>query len=168
MHCNGCEDLLQKDYNICITCHSDDEKLMTDYQMHPFSDIKTAGGKRTDVNHAPRKNRDYKRGCACRQGPYCKRCNFMVCCSCKCHQNYSLRFRFYGLTAMENMIASMDAILRNTSSDIAQSDNGKSSRTNTRHTSDDIHTDNGALNIPAMSPTQTLSPNQAITANARM
>jgi predicted amidophosphoribosyltransferase len=36
MHCNGCEDLLQKDYNICITCHSDDEKLMTDYQMHPF------------------------------------------------------------------------------------------------------------------------------------
>jgi hypothetical protein len=69
---------------------------------------------------------------------------------------------------MENIIASMDAILRNTSSVIAQSDNSKSSRTNSRHTSDDIHTDNGAFNIPAMSPTQTLNPNQAITANDRM
>lgn len=36
MHCNGCEELLQKDFNICLACHSNEDMLLTDVQMHPF------------------------------------------------------------------------------------------------------------------------------------
>jgi len=34
MHCDGCEFLLQKDFNICTDCHSLQERREKDFQMH--------------------------------------------------------------------------------------------------------------------------------------
>ena len=75
-----------------------------------LSDIKCRQGKRTDFNHIPDKQYD-KRGCLCKQGPKCRRCGLMSCCSCKCHQDYSLRFRFYDSEAMENLKNAVFAIV---------------------------------------------------------
>jgi len=36
MHCDGCEFLLQKDFNICTACHSIKERREKNIQMHPF------------------------------------------------------------------------------------------------------------------------------------
>eukprot|EP00557_Chaetoceros_sp_GSL56_P005613 CAMPEP_0176496820 /NCGR_PEP_ID=MMETSP0200_2-20121128/11393_1 /TAXON_ID=947934 /ORGANISM="Chaetoceros sp., Strain GSL56" /LENGTH=931 /DNA_ID=CAMNT_0017894789 /DNA_START=80 /DNA_END=2875 /DNA_ORIENTATION=+ len=103
MHCNGCEELLQKDFNICLACHSNEDRLLTDVQMHPYSELTSSSGRRTDYNHAPRKNRDMQR-CGCKKGPNCKRCKLMTCCSCKCHQDYSLRFRLYSMADLKNLL----------------------------------------------------------------
>ena len=62
-------------------------------------------GIRTDYNHIPTKT-PIRRSCSCRvaiKGPRCTRCGYMCCCSCKCHREYSQRFRFYNSKDMENL-----------------------------------------------------------------
>ena len=36
IHCDGCEVILQKDFNICISCHSVKELRQQKFQMHPL------------------------------------------------------------------------------------------------------------------------------------
>ena len=36
MHCEGCEELLQKDYNLCVGCYSDEGRFLTGFQMNAF------------------------------------------------------------------------------------------------------------------------------------
>jgi hypothetical protein len=93
-HCEGCETLLQKDYNICRHCFTTGAFLrftsMRDDAPNMFCDQHHTG--QTVNNRA-------SRGCICHQG-FCHGCkktsSISLCrnCSCKCHKKFSVRYRF--------------------------------------------------------------------------
>ena len=35
LHCDGCEAILQKDFNICTSCHASKDRRNTNFLMHP-------------------------------------------------------------------------------------------------------------------------------------
>lgn len=88
MHCDGCEKLLAKDYNICVTCHSEGHYKNT-HQMNTF-DPKCV----STLNHTGDMKREKKR-CKCKNGRgACLICTYCTGCSCKCHQCFTLHYRF--------------------------------------------------------------------------
>jgi len=96
-HCNGCETILAKDYNICGHCFGEGKFLRFD-QMH-----KLDGKRCSDQNHTGDFELDLPpKICSCHQGP-CKNClvpgknGSRRCkkCSCHCHQKFTRRYRFY-------------------------------------------------------------------------
>ena len=113
MHCDGCEDLLQKDFNICINCHGVKNMRQADHQMHPSHSLSSALGRRCDINHIPLQKKSYStKVCGCNiGGSKCKTCKFMSCCSCKCHKQYTLRSRFYNENQMRSMLHDVDVVL---------------------------------------------------------
>lgn len=89
MHCDGCEKLLNKDFNICSNCHKEGKYKVSFYQMHPFST------KRFSVlNHTGNMTLERAARCPCKNGKPCSNCNFCTGCSCKCHQQFTLHYRF--------------------------------------------------------------------------
>eukprot|EP00986_Skeletonema_menzelii_P003949 scaffold1293_cov139-Skeletonema_menzelii.AAC.4 len=92
MHCDGCEKLLNKDFNICSNCHKEGKYKVSFYQMHPFST------KRFSVlNHTGNMIQERAARCPCKNGKPCSNCNFCTGCSCKCHQHFTLHYRFMGI-----------------------------------------------------------------------
>ena len=89
MHCDGCENLLKKDFNICVACHSEGGYKIS-RQMHPFDSKRVS-----TLNHTGnmKLNRSNTR-CPCKNGIVCIHCEFCTGCSCKCHQNFTLHYRF--------------------------------------------------------------------------
>ena len=87
-HCEGCENLLKKDYNICISCFSDGSFL----RYTPMRDTKK---RFSDLHHTGHTVENLgSRECPCKQGVChggCKKCR---ACSCKCHKVFSKRHRF--------------------------------------------------------------------------
>lgn len=105
MHCEGCESLLQKDFNICIDCHGNDSVRLKNVTMHPNRPLNNSNaGRRADYNHMPATIQNKKGGCKCKNGPVCRQCHFMICCSCKCHKKYSLRMRFRDVNEIESLL----------------------------------------------------------------
>lgn len=88
MHCSGCETLLKKDFNICTTCHSE-KKHRIFVQMHPLCNKMLSLH-----NHTGSMAESEKSNC-CEVA--CKKCKFCTGCSCKCHQDFKLCFRFMDL-----------------------------------------------------------------------
>ena len=113
MHCDGCENLLQKDFNICINCHDVKDMRQADHQMNPTHSLSSALGRRCDINHIPLQKKTFSsRMCGCNVGgSKCRKCNFMACCSCKCHQQYTLRNRFYNEDEMRSLLLDVDTVL---------------------------------------------------------
>ena len=102
-HCNGCEAILAKDYNICAQCFGEGKFLRFD-QMH-----KLDGKRCSDQNHIGDNVLDCPPSeCGCHQGP-CKNClsrerasdrsirERRRCkkCSCHCHKEFTRKYRFY-------------------------------------------------------------------------
>jgi hypothetical protein len=87
-HCEGCEKILLKDFNICGTCF-EKRHFATRIQMHPLISDKTA------LNHVgkPRNPPNNCKGCPCKQGPACRSCGWCPC-SCQCHQWFAVNYRF--------------------------------------------------------------------------
>jgi hypothetical protein len=95
-HCEGCETLLKKDYNICRDCFDTGAFLrfteMRDDAPKMFCDYHHTG--QTVNFHASNRC-----SCPCRQG-FCLGCkessSISLCrnCSCKCHKKFSVRYRF--------------------------------------------------------------------------
>ncbi|GFH56627.1 hypothetical protein CTEN210_13103 [Chaetoceros tenuissimus] len=110
MHCEGCEELLQKDYNLCAGCYSDEGRFLSGFQMNAFLSIEKIQGRRTDYNHYPDK-KHFRSNCPCKNGPMCRRCRLRTCCSCRCHAEYSLHYRFYDQNAMENILKDVEQTL---------------------------------------------------------
>jgi hypothetical protein len=86
-HCEGCEALLKKDYNICRDCFT------TGAFLH-FTPMSDSPHRFCDQHHTGQtvKNRA-SRGCPCKQGS-CHVCKNCKNCSCKCHKKFSKRYRF--------------------------------------------------------------------------
>ncbi|KAL9178436.1 hypothetical protein ACHAXT_003766 [Thalassiosira profunda] len=85
MHCDGCETLLKKDFNVCTTCHSEDKHGIF-VQMHPLCNKMSSLH-----NHTGNMAESEKSGCC---DVACANCKFCAGCSCRCHQEFSLCFRF--------------------------------------------------------------------------
>lgn len=88
MHCDGCERLLNKDFNICTSCHSN-EMYKANIKMHPFNPKM-----KSTLNHTGMVNFQRQSRCPCKNGPQCDTCLFCVGCSCTCHQQFTLHYRF--------------------------------------------------------------------------
>ena len=95
MHCDGCETLLNKDFNICSSCHKEG-KYKIYYQMHPCSKKPSS-----DLNHTGNMEQKGSARCPCKNGTHCTctctYCGYCTGCSCKCHQQFTLHYRFMGI-----------------------------------------------------------------------
>jgi len=88
-HCNGCEKLLHKDYDICTHCF-EEGRFRRLHRMHPTVDLATS-----DLQHTGNlKERPGK--CTCGVGA-CGNCSGDRCkqCSCICHQQFTPKCRFF-------------------------------------------------------------------------
>lgn len=103
-HCEGCENLLAKDFNVCPDCYDNRSKIDVHFQMHPHRPISATKGRRADYNHLGGSRRDYKRACGCKNGPPCSTCDYMICCSCKCHKEYSMRLRLNSVQDLSKLL----------------------------------------------------------------
>ena len=102
MHCDGCEGILNKDYNICVSCHGD-RRYKEFAEMHPSKKTKNSA-----VNHTGNNGRDVRGNkCPCKQGKACTRCGFCSGCSCRCHQCFTMHMRF---STMDEMLALRDRV----------------------------------------------------------
>mmetsp|Transcript_36274 Transcript_36274/g.87847 ORF Transcript_36274/g.87847 Transcript_36274/m.87847 type:complete len:288 (+) Transcript_36274:121-984(+) len=102
-HCDGCEKLLSKDFNICLECHGD-KKFVCSVQMHPTNPKKHATMNHTGAMKANRTSR-----CPCKNGPVCAHCNFCLGCSCRCHTWFTLHSRMFGEAEGEALLGGVDA-----------------------------------------------------------
>lgn len=88
MHCDGCEKLLNKDFNICSGCHMMG-RYKSFHQMHPFNSKTFA-----ILNHTGNKTSLRKSRCPCKNGKECVYCTYCTGCSCRCHQRFTVHYRF--------------------------------------------------------------------------
>ncbi|KAL3799181.1 hypothetical protein ACHAW5_005458 [Stephanodiscus triporus] len=88
MHCDGCEKLLNKDFNICSGCHRDG-RYKVFHQMHPFNPKPFS-----ILNHTGNKFQLRQARCPCKNGKECAYCSFCTGCSCRCHQRFTVHYRF--------------------------------------------------------------------------
>lgn len=88
MHCDGCERLLNKDFNICTSCHAN-QLYRDSIQMHPFNPKR-----KSTLNHTGNMSQQRRSHCPCKNGPQCHTCLYCIGCSCTCHQQFTLNYRF--------------------------------------------------------------------------
>jgi len=110
MHCDGCEELLKEDFNICTDCHSK-EKYKIFHQMCPDNSERDAflnhtGDMSTVVMDPP---------CQCPIIPNCKKCSFCSGCKCTCHTSFTLNFRFMSIGEEEDLVYRVNAAVTQSS-----------------------------------------------------
>jgi len=105
LHCEGCDNLLNKDFNICSECYLG-KKHMANIQMHPQKKKKHA-----TLNHTGSMIFERSSRCPCKNGPTCTTCHFCLGCSCKCHQEFSLNFRFMRMNEEKVLLNSIKGII---------------------------------------------------------
>jgi len=105
MHCDGCESLLKKDFNICVECHSEGT-FQKNIQMHPLNNKR-----HSMVNHTGNFSRDRQDRCPCKNGPRCRLCDYCCGCSCKCHQRFTLHRRFFTTEDEEGLVERVIAVV---------------------------------------------------------
>jgi len=88
MHCDGCEEILNKDFNICVNCHAEGRHKRFE-QMHPLNKKR-----HSTINHTGDFEKCRQSRCPCKNGPACKACSYCAGCSCKCHRCFTLHVRF--------------------------------------------------------------------------
>lgn len=106
LHCDGCENILKKDFNICVNCHSE-ERFRVFYQMHPLNDKR-----HSTINHTGQYEKSRASRCPCKNGPVCKNCGFCAGCSCKCHRAFTLHHRFMKVDEETNLFAKVENIVQ--------------------------------------------------------
>ena len=102
LHCIGCEAILEKDFNICVNCHKQGKykKLcIIDHDNHNDSRFQHQG----DIDEL---NKD------CPECIPCTRCGYGYCkvCSCQCHTNFNLFFRFMNIDEEKKMLKDVTSV----------------------------------------------------------
>jgi len=89
---------------ICFlrSCHAE-ERYKNKFQMHPLTNERNG-----EINHTGDMILNKKK---CRCGAICKRCGYCGGCSCKCHQSFSLRFRFMSIEIEEKLVQDIQSII---------------------------------------------------------
>jgi hypothetical protein len=99
-HCDGCDKLLDKDYNICGKCFS-----ACSYQnlckMHPNKKLLI----HSTIHHTGHFTGD-STDC---HGQACTSCKLCVGCSCSCHRSFILRYRFFDEDALNGMLKCLES-----------------------------------------------------------
>jgi hypothetical protein len=103
MHCNGCESLLGRDFNLCTQCHQEGtfERF---HQMHPSA----ADDNVSTLNHTGK----MARACSCQKHSTCLKCNGCVGCSCKCHTEFTYKWRFYANDKLREMLRVLEEAVK--------------------------------------------------------
>eukprot|EP00934_Nitzschia_sp_Nitz4_P008353 Nitzschia sp. Nitz4//scaffold74_size92883//47486//53507//NITZ4_004826-RA/size92883-augustus-gene-0.13-mRNA-1//-1//CDS//3329557604//8343//frame0 len=101
-HCDGCEKLLSKDFNICADCYQE-KKFMVNVKMHPHNPKKHA-----TINHTGGMRYDRNSRCPCKNGPCCHDCGYCLGCSCRCHTWFTLNYRFFKKDAEEALLRKVE------------------------------------------------------------
>jgi hypothetical protein len=85
MHCNGCESLLGKDFDLCIQCHQEGtfERF---HRMNPSTEDDNV----STMNHTG----EMACTCSCKRKSNCSKCKKCPHC-CKCHTEFTHKWRFY-------------------------------------------------------------------------
>ena len=104
LHCDGCEDLLKKDFNICADCHSDSKHCQFFIMSEKYDSMDSA------LNHtgATRKGDGI---CDCMVKDPCVNCRNCRCCSCICHQRFTLQQRMWNGDKLFEMRSNAFAIV---------------------------------------------------------
>mmetsp|Transcript_27524 Transcript_27524/g.40496 ORF Transcript_27524/g.40496 Transcript_27524/m.40496 type:complete len:1131 (-) Transcript_27524:848-4240(-) len=105
MHCDGCEKILNKDFNICIGCHSEG-RYKVKVQMHPLN-----SKRHSTINHTGDFERMFRKRCPCKNGPACLNCSFCSGCSCKCHRWFTLHCRFFNISDEKILLDRAKAVI---------------------------------------------------------
>jgi hypothetical protein len=103
-HCNGCENLMGKDFNICVGCHS---------EKNYKSDVTMGSCKVMHSGHHHTGSFKGDSRCDCVESPesgYCLRCGKCATCTCNCHSNFSLHFRFFDEEAEQRLVKRVEAL----------------------------------------------------------
>jgi hypothetical protein len=102
LRCDGCEHLVGKDFNICSQCHSEGRYKVC-VQMHDLLD---------NVVHAGHITRNVlSQNCLSKHGgTTCESCGFCSCCSCKCHTNFNLSFRFFTKQSEQMLLQNVETV----------------------------------------------------------
>ena len=105
MHCNGCEDLLKKDFNVCAECHSDKRHrrfvITSDKDSFVDSSLNHTGGF-TESN----------RQCGfCNVNERCGSCLGGRRCCCTCHTVFTLQQRMWNCETLSEVLTAARAIV---------------------------------------------------------
>lgn len=105
-HCNGCDGLMGKDFNICVGCH-DLRKYRSDVTMDENCPVLHS------AHHHTGGFRWRVKGCDCvesAESGLCLICNKCPRCACLCHSNFSLHYRFFDEEAEKRLIERVEAL----------------------------------------------------------
>ena len=106
LHCDGCEDILKKDFNICESCHSE-HRYKLYVQMHPMDDSDDCA-----INHTGHHSGlSPAMKCSCKKKTICNRCNYCSGCSCKCHHSFTLHHRFMSTSEEKEILDKVEKIV---------------------------------------------------------
>jgi hypothetical protein len=102
-HCDGCETLLSKDFNICSLCF-EERKFLQDISMHDCRTLEIHSGK----HHIGRP----KLECSCDPAaPVCEHCRKGMTCCCNCHTIFSRRSRFFTLDDLARILLHTEQVV---------------------------------------------------------
>jgi hypothetical protein len=107
LHCNGCEDLLLKDLNVCTECHSG--------LMHErFIGMSTRSqAQNSALNHTGHFKAKKHKACQCQDADNCVLCEGCCECSCTCHKSFSLHQRMWDNEKLSYVLAKAKNIVGN-------------------------------------------------------
>jgi len=107
-HCEGCDKLLNMDFNICGKCHSAGEHKRT---ISMRKDDKSKVVKLSTVNHTGIMSYTNRNGirCPCKKGHCCDYCKLCTCCACICHSTFSPHFLRKTPSDLDKMLETIEA-----------------------------------------------------------
>lgn len=108
LHCNGCEKLFEKDFNICADCFVANGHAT----VHEMSKLELKFLKRSDRHHTGNMTLDRSgSACPCKKGRCCDVCKKCTACSCKCHHSFTLHMRHMTLKTLDERVKRIEEIV---------------------------------------------------------
>ena len=104
MHCDGCEELLKKDFNVCIECYFDSKHCK-------FFDMNKDKSMDSALNHTGAFSRKKRINCNCEGRVACVNCENCRKCSCTCHHSFTLQQRMWNCDKLFKMRAQAKKIV---------------------------------------------------------
>ncbi len=103
-HCNGCDTMLGKDFNICVDCHE---------QKKHRIDVMMGRCERLQSSHHHTGSFGTGKSCTCQEQTKtkkCFKCQRCACCWCKCHSDFSVHCRFFDEQAASTLVSKVEGM----------------------------------------------------------